>query len=64
MLFRFTKERKRKGQSMVEYALLSVLIAVTSIVLLRQLGTTVEYEYALVEASVEASVAPCNTAVC
>ncbi len=49
---------------MVEYALLSVLIAVTSIVLLRQLGTTVEYEYALVEASVEASVAPCNTAVC
>ncbi len=51
MLFRLIKAQKRKGQSLVEYALLLVLIAVVSIGMLRGFGRQVDTTYSKVEES-------------
>lgn len=40
------KTTKERGASLVEYALLVALIAVTSIVALQQLGTTTQNQFA------------------
>lgn len=52
MLSLFKVRREKKGQGMVEYALLLVLIAVVSIGMLRGTGQQVEEKYILINDSI------------